>query len=65
MAELNRVFDGVLVFVPVAPAAGGGSGLFHAPSSGAANSPVLLSIGEIQNAFDVKSLTEQEAGGRF
>jgi hypothetical protein len=63
MTELNRVFDGVLVFVPAVSAAGCESGLFHAPSSGAANGPVSLLIGEIQNAFDVKSRPEQEVGG--
>jgi hypothetical protein len=65
MTELNPVFDEVLVLVPAISAAGGGSGQFHAPSSGAANSPILLSIGEIQNAFDVKFRPEQGVGGLF
>lgn len=65
MAELNQVFHGVLVFVPAISAAAGGSGRFHASSGAAANGPVLLSIGGIQNGFGLKSLPEQEAGGLF
>ena len=65
MTEFYPVFDEVLVLVPAISAAGGGSGHFHAPSSGAANSPILLSIGEIQNAFDVKFRPEQGVGGLF
>ena len=65
MTRFYPMIDEVLVFLPAAPAAGGVSGQSHAPSSGAANSPVLLSIGEIQNALDVKFRPEQGVGGLF
>ena len=54
-----------LFFALAVSAAAGGLGLLHASSIAAVNSPVSLSISEIQYAVDVKSLPEQTVGSYF
>ena len=54
------------LFLAVAISAfAGGLGLFNSSSRGAVNSPVSISIIEVQSAVDIKSLPEQQVESLF
>jgi hypothetical protein len=61
----GKIATTALFFAVAISAAAGGLGLFSSSSSGAVNNPVSLSISEIQNAIDVKSLPEQQVESFF